>query len=103
MSDDKTRIHAEYVTPLVHVKELRQTATLDTAEEFWYKLLPEQHYFVICRNINDFASRFLTRTFNECSVEAQVSAINSIETSSRPLKHETCHLYHQMGYILWLH
>ena len=29
-NDEKTRIHAEYVTLLVHVKELHQTATLDT-------------------------------------------------------------------------
>ena len=82
MNDEKTRIYAEYVTLLVHVKELHQTATLDTAEEFWYKLLTEQQYFENCLNINDFALRFLTRTFNECSVEAQVWAINSIETSS---------------------
>ena len=81
MNDEKTCIHAEYVTLLVHVKELRQAATLDTAEEFWYLLLT--------LNINDFALRFLTHTINKCSVEAQVSAINSIETSSRPLKHKT--------------
>ena len=31
--------------------------------------------------------RFQTHTFNECTVEAQVSAIDSIETSSRRLKH----------------
>ena len=38
MNVEKTRIHGEYVTLLVHVKELRQTATLDTAEEFWYRI-----------------------------------------------------------------
>ena len=39
-------------------------------------------------NINDFALKFLTRTFNECTVESQVSAISQIETTSRPLSHE---------------
>ena len=65
MNDEKTCIHAEYVTLLVHVKEFRQTATLDTAEEFWYKLLTEQQYFENCLNSNDFALRLLTRAFNE--------------------------------------
>ena len=32
--------------------------------------------------------KFLTRTFNECTVESQVSAISQIETTSRRLSHE---------------
>ena len=31
---------------------------------------------------------YITRTFNECSVESQVPTINSVDTSSRRLKHE---------------
>ena len=38
--------------------------------------------------MNEIALRFLTRTFNECTVESQVSAINAIETRPRRLKHE---------------
>ena len=38
--------------------------------------------------MNEFALRFLARTFNECAVETQVSAINAIESSSQQLKHE---------------
>ena len=53
--DEKARIHAEYVTLLVHVKALRKSA-----------------------NINEFALRFLTHTFHECTVEAHVSAFDSI-------------------------
>ena len=41
--------------------------------------------------VNEFALKFLTRTFNECTVESQVSAISQIETSSRPLSHENAH------------
>ena len=39
--------------------------------------------------LNSFALRFLTRTLNECTVEAQVSTINDIETSKRRLKSTT--------------
>ena len=38
-----------------------------------------------------FALKFLTRTFNECTVESQVSAISQIETSSRSLSRENAH------------
>ena len=86
--DEKARIHAEYVTLLVHVKALQENAELDTAKEYWHRLLTVQQYENCC-NINEYALRFLTRTFNECKIEAQVSAIDSIKTSSRRLKHET--------------
>ena len=52
-------------------------------------ILTNKELYEHCYNINEFSLRFLTRTFNECSVESQVSAINSIDTSSRRLKHET--------------
>ena len=52
-------------------------------------ILTNKELYEHCYNINGFSLRFLTRTFNECSVESQVSAINSIDTSSHRLKHET--------------
>ena len=87
--DEKARIHAEYVTLMIPAKALRENAKLDTAEEYWYKLSTVQQYYENCPNINEFAFRFLTRTFNKCTVESEVSAIDSIKTSSIRLKHET--------------
>ena len=55
----------------------------------WYELLTNKEYYEACLNINDFALRFLVRTYNECSVEVEVSNMNAIDTSSRPLKHIT--------------
>ena len=60
-------------------------------EELWYNLLSKEEYFSNCLLVNEFALKFLTRTFNECTVESQVSAISQIETSSRPLSHENAH------------
>ena len=57
-------------------------------EELWYDLLSTEEYFKNCLNINEFALKFLTRTFNECTVESQVSSISQIETTSRWLSHE---------------
>ena len=68
---------------------LCENAKLDMAEEYWYNLLTVQQYYENCRNINEFALRFLTHMFNECTVEAQVSAFHSIKTSLRCLKHKT--------------
>ena len=39
--------------------------------------------------LSKFALRFLTRTFNECTVEAQVSTMSEIESSKRHLKSKT--------------
>ena len=57
-----------------------------SSEKIWYELLTNKEYYEACLNINDFALRFLVRTYNECSVEAEVSNMNAIDTSSRPLK-----------------
>ena len=81
---EKERLKAEYATLLVHAEEL---SDLKTVEAIWYKLLTEERYYENCKNVNEFALRFLTRTTNECTVESQVSAIESIEHSSRRLKH----------------
>ena len=81
---EKTCIEAEYTSLLVHVDGLlRDNPDIKMAKEIWYKLLTTNEYFEDCCDINNFALKFLTRTFNECSVEVQVSAITSIETSCR--------------------
>ena len=49
-----------------------------TSERLWYKLLTKEEFFRHCINIDKFALCFLVCTFNECSVEAQVSSIESI-------------------------
>ena len=87
--DEKERIQAEFITLLINAKELMKDPNLNSPEKVWYELLTNEKCYTKCLDINEFALRFLTRTFNECSVEAQVSSITSIETSSRRLKHET--------------
>ena len=80
------RLSAEYVT--LNISTIMEKVQLKTSEAIWYELLTDKQYYENCTNVNEFALRFLTRTFNECTVETQVSAINAIETSSRRLKHE---------------
>ena len=88
-TDEKMRLKAEYIKLLINGKELSVKTEYNTSENIWYELLTNKELYEHCYNINEFSLRFLTRTFNECSVESQVSAINSIDTSSRRLKHET--------------
>ena len=88
-TDEKMRLKAEYIKLLINGKELSVKTEYNTSEKNWYELLTNKELYEHCYNINEFSLRFLTRTFNECSVESQVSAINSIDTSSRRLKHET--------------
>ena len=89
---EKERITAEYVTLQYFSKDitrkLQQKKSNFYQEELWYELLTTEEYFINCMNINDFALTFLTRTFNECTVESQVSAISQIEMTLRPLLHE---------------
>ena len=84
--DEKARLKAEYVTVFVNVSTLIQNTELKTPESIWYELLTQEKYYKTCTNMNEFALRFLTRTFNVCTVESQ--AINSIETSLRHLKNK---------------
>ena len=84
--DEKERLKAEYATMLVYAEELKD---FKSSEDTWYRLLTDERYYGNLKNINEFALRFLTRTTNECTVESQVSAIESIENSSRRLKHLT--------------
>ena len=89
---EKERIKAEYVTLQHFAKDveinLLKKKSKFHQEELWYDLLSTEKYFKNCLNINEFALKFLTRTFNECTVESQVSAISQIETTSRRLLHE---------------
>ena len=87
-SDEKERLKAEYVTLQINASMIAKQPEVKTPEAFWYELLTIEQYYKTCINVNEFALRFLTRTFNECSVELQVSTINSVDTSSRRLKHE---------------
>ena len=94
-TQEKERIKAEYVTLQhfakdIEIKLLKQKTKFHQ-EELWYNLLSKEEYFSNCLLVNEFALKFLTRTFNECTVESQVSAISQIETSSRPLSHENAH------------
>ena len=89
---EKERIKAEYVTLQHFAKDveinLLKKKSKFHQEELWYELLSTEEYYKNCLNINEFALKFLTRTFNECTVESQVSAISQIETTSRRLSHE---------------
>ena len=85
--DEKSRLEAEFQTLLVVVASLRSETTFSRAEDIWIQLLTKEVYYKRMQYLNNFSLRFLTRTFNECTVEAQVSTINinEIETSKRRL------------------
>ena len=88
MNEEKTRLKAEYTTLLVIAASFKETDQIfQSAEEMWYVLLTTEKYYSVCQNLNEFDLRFLTITSNECIVESQVSTIETIETSSRRLKH----------------
>jgi hypothetical protein len=52
----------------------------------WYEILTNENYFKNCKNFNNFALKFLNRSFNV--VEVEVSSLADIDTKKRPLKHE---------------
>ena len=54
----------------------------------WYKLLTEEKYYRNCKFTNHFILQFFTRSLNECVVETEVSNVEHITTSERPLKDE---------------
>ena len=89
---EKERIKAEYVTLQYFAKDveinLLKKKSKFHQEELWFDLLSTEEYLENCLNINEFALKFLTKSFNECTVESQVSAISQIETTSRRLSHE---------------
>ena len=87
-AEEKNRLKAEYTSLLVIISSLKESdQVFESPEEIWYLLLTTEKYYTPCKNLNEFALRFLTRTSNECIVESQVSTIENIETSSRHLKH----------------
>ena len=88
-NDERNRLEAEFQTLLVVVALLKSTTDFKTAEDIWIKFLVTEEYYNKMKFLNKFALRFLTRTFNECTVEAQVSTISEIESSKRHLKRTT--------------
>ena len=63
--DERARLLAEYATLLVNVSQIQAKNNFDatSSEKVWYKLLTNKEYYEACLNINDFALRFLVRTY----------------------------------------
>ena len=57
-------------------------------EQIWYALLTEEKYFENCQYICHFVLQFFNRSFNECVVESEVSNVEAVQCSERPLKDE---------------
>ena len=90
LEEEKRRLKAEYITLALNASDIiKESRSPLTPENIWYTLLTDKKYYENCLLVNDFALRFLTRSFNECVVEVQVSTISSIDTSSRTLSHTT--------------
>ena len=86
LDDEKSRLKNEYQTLLVNLCEvLDKSKGKITSEGIWYKLLTEERYYKNCKFLNHFSLRFLTRSFNECIVESEVSNMEGIQCSERPL------------------
>ena len=88
-NEERNRLEAEFQTLLVVVALLKSTTDFKTAKDIWIKLLVTEEHYSRLKFLNKFALRFLTRTLNECTVEAQVSTIREIESSKRHLKSTT--------------
>ena len=55
----------------------------------WYKLLTDEKLFSNCKKVNEFALRFLNRSFNEAVVEVEVSNLKEISSEKRPMIQKT--------------
>ena len=91
LDNEKDRLKAEYVTlhlnAMMVSKKLNEEGYIDLkAERIWYLLLTDEKYYHSCKFLNYFCLKFLNRSINECIVEAEVSNVESIQTSGRPLK-----------------
>ena len=64
-SGEKGRLKAEYAKLLINASTITKKPEVKTPEALWYELLTQEQYYKICVNVNEFALRFLTRTFNE--------------------------------------
>ena len=51
-------------------------------------LLTEEKYYRNCKFVNTICLKHLNRSLNECVVESEVSSVERIQTSDRPLKDE---------------
>ena len=55
----------------------------------WYKLLTDEKLFSNCKKVNEFALRFLNRSFYEAVVEVEVSNLKGISPEKRPMIQKT--------------
>ena len=85
---EKVRLMAEYLTTYANATELLKSNSNIKIEELWYKLLTEEKYYRNCKFANHFILQFFTRSLNECVLETEVSNVEHITTSKRPLKDE---------------
>ena len=88
-SNERTCLITEYLTLLFNAREVVEEFNRGTIEQVWYKLLTIDDYFKTCKFINHYYAllQLLTRSFN-CVVETEVSKVEGIQTSDRPLKDE---------------
>ena len=85
LEDEKVRLMSEYLTIFTNAQDLLKKSTKLKIEELWYVLLTEEKYYKNCQLVNHFILQFFTRSFNECIVETEVSNVEGILTSERPL------------------
>lgn len=90
LADEKLRLMSEYLTLYTNAMEVSKELSGDgfKIEQLWYILLTKENYYNNCKFINHFALQFFNRSFNECIVESEVSSVEAIQTSERPLKDE---------------
>ena len=88
LESEKVRLMAEYLTIYANATELLKSNSNIKIEELWYKLLTEEKYYRNCKFANHFILPFFTRSLNECVLETEVSNVEHITTSKRPLKDE---------------
>ena len=51
-------------------------------------MLTDEELFKNCKFVNNFALKFLNRSYNEGIVESEVSNVENVDTKKRPLKQE---------------
>ena len=93
LDDEKQRLCAEYVTlhknAMTVLEDLKgDSETKFKLEKVWYVLVNEERYYRNCKFVNFISLKLLNRSLNECVVESEVSSVEHIQTSDRPLKDE---------------
>ena len=99
LDDEKKRLESEYVTlhmnAMVVFEELKDSSESKfKIERIWYKLLTEENYYQHCKFVNFICLKFLNRSLNEYIVESEVSSLEQIQASDRPLKDENAEKLH---------